>query len=144
AAQPNGPQTGDALLKLGHCLTRLAALQAQPPERAKTLQAARGVYDKLLSKQFNGHPAQPQALVERAKCFAKLNDPGSALRDLRAFTNDPLRNTPVAPVALVELATLLRGQNNAKEAVGVLAKAREQYEQALLKDPQRVGWAALL
>jgi tetratricopeptide (TPR) repeat protein len=143
-AQPNGPQTADALLKLGHCLTRLAALQAQPAERGKTLQAARGVYDKLLSKQFNGHPAQPQALIERAKCFAKLNDPGSAQRDLRGFTNDPLRNTPVAPMALVELATLLRAQNNAKEAVSVLAKAREQYEQTLLKDPQRVGWAALL
>ncbi len=40
-AEPAGPQTGDALLKFGHCLQRRAALQAQAPERAKLSQAAR-------------------------------------------------------------------------------------------------------
>jgi TolA-binding protein len=144
SAHPQGPRAGDALLKLGHCQQRLAALQGQPPERTKLLTAARGTYDKLLGQPFANHPAQPQARIERAKCLAQLGDVGGAVNQLREFTRDPLQKTAVAPIALVQLATLLRAQKNPAEAANVLAKGRQTYEQGLLKDPQRAGWAAIL
>jgi TolA-binding protein len=144
AAQPQGPQSADALLKLGHCLQRMAALQGQPPERAKLLTSARGAYERLLGQPFKGHAAQPQALIERAKCTAQLGDVNGAINQLREFTRDPLKNAPVAPIALVQLATLLRSQNNAVEAANVLAQGRQLYEQNLLKDSERTGWAAIL
>src|SRR5262249_8363966 len=50
----------------------------------------------------------------------------------------------ITPMALLELATLLRGQNKAAEAAGILAKARDQHEAGLGKDPERSGWVALL
>lgn len=143
-AQPKGPQTPDALLRWGHCLQRMATLQAQPPERSKIYQAARGIYERLL-KDFSGHATQPQASVERARCMAGAGDVGGAMNELRRFTTDPLRNTSAGPVALVHLATLLRGQNNAKEAVNVLAKGRELYEKTLSAgDPNQAGWTPLL
>ncbi len=144
AAQPNGPQSADALLKLGHCLQRMAALQGQPAERTKILTAARAAYDRLLAPPFNNNAAQPQARIERAKCMAQLGDVNGAVNQLREFTRDPLQRSAVAPVALVQLATLLRGQNNPNEAANVLAKGRKDHEADLLKDPQRAGWAALL
>src|SRR5262249_54038587 len=88
--------------------------------------------------------SQPQALIERAKCLAQLGEVNPAVNELRKFTEEPLRNTPVAPVALVHLATLLRGQKNPAEAAAVLAKGRQQYDPALSKDPGRAGWVALL
>jgi cellulose synthase operon protein C len=144
SAQPQGPKSGDALLKLGHCLQRMAALQGQPPERAKILASARTAYERLLTPPFANHPARPHALIERAKCMAQTGDVNGAVNQLREFTRDPLQKTPVAPMALVQLATLLRGQNNPAEAVNVLAKGRQQYEQELLKDPERANWAAVL
>src|SRR5262249_44811901 len=44
AADPKGTMVPDALIKLGHCLQRIAGLQAQPPERNKYLGAARAAY----------------------------------------------------------------------------------------------------
>ncbi len=143
AAQPKGPQTADALLKRGHCLQRLAALQGQPQERMKILTEARGVYDRLL-KEFVGSPVFAHARIERAKCSAGMGDVNGAANELREFTRDPLRKAAEAPIALVQLATLLRAQNNPTEAANVLAKARQEYEPALAKDPRHSGWVALL
>src|SRR5262249_18357698 len=134
----------DALLKLGLCQQRMAALQGQPPERVKLLQTARQTYEKLLSPQFKASPLQPQALFERAKCIAQTGDPNQAINELRRFTTDPLRNSPAAPMALLQLATLLRAQNKAAEAADVLAKGREFHEPALAKDPQQSGVIHLL
>lgn len=142
---PVHPQTPDAFLKLGMCQQRQAALMAQPPERAKVLMTARATYEKLLgNKQYANHPLLPQALFERAKCIGQVGDVNAAINELRRFTTDPLRASPVAPLAQLQLATLLRGQNKAKEAVDLLAKAREQYEPLLGKDPERAGWIVLL
>jgi TolA-binding protein len=143
-AQPNGPQSADALLKLGHCLQRMAALQGQPAERTKVLTAARAAYDKLLAPPLAASPVAPQARIERAKCLAQMGDVNGAVNQLREFTRDPLQKTSVAPIAIVQLATLLRGQNNPVEAANVLAKARKDHENDLLKDPQRAQWAAIL
>ena len=143
SSQPNGPQTADALFKLGHCHQRLAALLAQPPDQQKELAGARAAYEQILQR-FAKDPLQPHALFERAKVLARSNDINGAINELRRFLNDPLKASPVAPMAVLHLATLLRGQNNAAEAAKVLAQCREQHEANLLKDPARAGWVPLL
>jgi TolA-binding protein len=142
--QPNGPQAPDALLKLGLCYQRLAGLMAEPPEKAKMLQSARAVYDRLIAPQLAQHPVQPQAFLERAKCIAQMGDVNGAVNELRRFTNDPLQRAPVAPIALLQLATLLRSQNKAGEAADIMARARQQYEGDLARDQARAGWVTLL
>jgi TolA-binding protein len=142
-AQSAGPQTADALLKLGLCHQRLAAVLVQPPARAKELGDARAAYERLM-QQFPQHPLQPQAVLERAKCLAQAGDVNGAINEQRRFTNDPLKQAPVAPLGLLELATLLRGQNQAAQAADVLAQGRQQHEAHLQQDPARAGWVALL
>jgi len=141
--QPNGPHTADALFKLGHCHQRLADLLAQPPDQAKALAAARAAYEQILHR-FPKDPVQAHAIFERAKVLARGKDTGGAMNELRRFLNDPLRKASVAPMALLHLATLLRGQNNPQEAAKVLAACRQQHEQELLKDPARTAWVSLI
>ena len=144
ASQPNSPQAADALLKLGYCQQKLAGILAQPPDQAKALAAARAAYEQLLQKYGNS-PEAPQASFERAKCLAAQKDVNGAINELRRFTNDGrLKNSPIAPMALLELATLLRGQNQAAQAAEVLGQCRQQYEAKLQADPAHAGWATLL
>jgi TolA-binding protein len=142
-SQPSGPQTADALFKLGHCQQRLAGLLAQPPDQAKALASARAAYEQILQR-FPKDPIQPAAHFERAKVLARAKDVNGAINELRRFSNDPLKNAPVAPMALLQLATLLRSQNNPQEAAKVLAQCRQQHEPELLKDPARASWVPLL
>ena len=53
------------------------------------------------------------------------------------FTTDPLKNTAIAPMAQVHLATLYRGQNRSQDAATLLAQTRQNYETALRNDPKR-------
>jgi TolA-binding protein len=143
-AQPASPQAPDALLKLGLCHQRLASLLVQPQEKAPVLGNARATYERLI-QQFPKHPLMPQAVFERAKCIAQAGDVNGAINELRRFTNDPaLQAAPVGPMAVLQLATLLRGQNKAAEAADALAKARPQMEPAMLRDPARADWVPLL
>jgi TolA-binding protein len=143
-AQPNAPQTPDALLKLGLCHQRLAAQLAEPQAKAKVLGDARAAYERLM-QQFPKHELQPQAVLERAKCIAQSGDVNGGINELRRFTTDPaLKSATVAPLAVLQLATLLRAQNQAAAAADVIAQARPQYEPILQKDPARAGWIALL
>jgi TolA-binding protein len=143
-AQPMSPQAPDALLKLGLCHQRLASLIVQPQERATILGNARATYERLI-QQFPKHPLQPQAVFERAKCIGQTGDVNGAINELRRFANDPtLRTAPVAPMAVLQLATLLRGQNKSAEAADELAKARPLMEPEMLKDPARATWVPLL
>jgi TolA-binding protein len=143
AAAPNSPQMPDALLKLGHCQQRLATLFVQPPDQAKAIGAARAAYEQILQK-FPKHELQPQAVFERAKCIALAKDVNGAMNELRRFTQDPLKGTTIAPMAVLHLATLLRGQNQATAAADALNQCRQQHEQKLLQDPARAGWVPLL
>jgi TolA-binding protein len=143
AAQPNGPEAADALLKLGYCQQRLAGLLAQPPEQAKAVGAARAAYEQILQR-FGNSPVAPQARFERAKCLALAKDVNGAANELRNFTRDPLQRSAIAPIAVLHLATLLRGQNKAQEAADVLSQCRRQHEADLLKDPARAPWVPLL
>src|SRR5262249_44865265 len=97
----------DSLLKLGPCPPPLAGLLAQPQEKNKELATARAAYERLM-QQFPKHDLQPQAVLERARCIALMGDPNGAINELRRFTNDPLKQAPVAPMGLLQLATLLR------------------------------------
>lgn len=142
-SNPKDANAPDALLKFGLCQQRLAALLAQPPEKKKALGAARAAYERL-AKDFKDHPLQPQAVYERAKVLLLQGDSGNGLNELRRFTTDPLQKAKVAPIAVVALATQLRAQNKASDAVELLQKARDQHEGALASDPQRAGWAVLL
>jgi TolA-binding protein len=142
-SQANNPAAADALLKLGHCQQRLSALLAQPPEKAQALAAARAAYEQL-TQRFPKDALVPQAVFERAKVLAQANDVNGAINELRRFTNDPLKAAPIAPMALLRLATLLRGQNQAQQAADVLNQCRQQHEAAMLKDPERAEWVVLL
>src|SRR5262249_10593334 len=64
---------------------------------------------------------------------------------LRRFTAEPLRKSSITPLALVSMATLLRGQEGrAWEAATILGQWRKQHEKTLLGDPARSGWVPLL
>jgi TolA-binding protein len=142
--QGNDERAADALLKLGYCHQRLAALFAQQADRAKGLASARTAYEQLMQK-FPKHGHYPQAIFERAKVLAQTGDANGAVNELRRFTNDAtLKAAPIAPMAVLRLATLLRGQNQAGQAADALGQCRQQHEQALLKDPARAGWVPLL
>lgn len=135
-SNPKAPEVPDAMLKLGVCQTRLALQLANPPERNQALQAARGTFDKLIQgfpKEIQGM----QAVLERAKCQAAQGDKGGAINELRKFTNDPLQQTPIAPIAVLHLATLLREQNKAGEAADMLNAVRQKHEPKA--DPERVA-----
>ncbi|MBY0526989.1 MAG: tetratricopeptide repeat protein [Gemmataceae bacterium] len=138
-----GPLTPMALMKIGYCNQRLAALQAQPPEKAKYLTAARVAYKKLYAE----HPrdqALPYAVFEEAKCFVNLGAVPRALENLRRFSNDPYKQSPIAPLAFLNLATIFRTQNQAAQGAQVLSQALDQYGDALRKDPTRTAWLPLL
>ncbi|MBO0697367.1 MAG: tetratricopeptide repeat protein, partial [Zavarzinella sp.] len=138
SANSRSPQLPDAMLKLGTCQMRQAALIAVPQERAPIIQAARQTFQKLL-QQYPKEPQAAQAKMENAKCLALAGDKGGAINELRQFTQDPWQNSPAAPFALMALATLLREQNQPQPAADVLAAARQKHEPALQKDPDRVA-----
>lgn len=144
AGLPPSADTPEALLKLGLVQQRMAGLLAQPAEKNKGLARARATYERLLGKEFAGQAAAAQAVLERAKVIALAGDVNNAVTELRKFQNDPLKNSLPAPMAMVQLATYLRGQNKAAEAADTLAKAREQHEGILVKDPERQTWIAIL
>jgi TolA-binding protein len=143
ASQGTSPQAPDALLKLGHCLQRRAALLAEPKDRIKGFAEARLVFDRLV-KQFPRHELYPQGMLERAKCLAQQGNPNGAIGELRGFVTDPLRQSAIAPLGVLQLATLLRGQNKAGEAADHLAQCRQLHEANFLKDPTRAGLVPLL
>lgn len=137
------PQTPDALLKLGYCQQRIARQLADPNARNQKLQAARQAFERV-GQQFAASAAAPAAAFERANCLIELNDLGSAQNELTRFRADPLKASPIAPLAWLRLAQLLRAQNKAAEAATVLQEARNNYEAALANDPARAPWASLL
>jgi TolA-binding protein len=144
AAYPKAAEAADALLKLGYCHKRLGIQLADPKEKGEAFQRARQTFEKL-TQQYPKAPEAGAAALERAKVMALQGDKGGATNALRAFQNDGnLKQTPSAPLAAVALATLLREQNQAAQAVQVLQTARQDYEGKLAGDPQRADWVHLL
>ncbi|HEX3148844.1 MAG TPA: tetratricopeptide repeat protein [Gemmataceae bacterium] len=137
-ANPKAPEVPDALLKLGTCQMRQAALIAVPQERAPVVQAARNTFQKL-TQQFPKEPQAAQAKMENAKCMALAGDKGGAINELKQFTQDPWQNSPTAPFAVLALATLLREQNQPQPAADALAASRQKHEPNLQKDPEKLA-----
>src|SRR5262249_24108108 len=90
-----------------------------PPRAPPPTPAA---YEHFLRPPLAQHPHHAQPIFERAKVLAAQGDVNGAVNELRRFTNDPLRNSRPGPLAVVQLATFLRGQNKAADAVAVLAQ----------------------
>ena len=143
AANPKAEQVADALLKLGLCHRRLGTQLAPGNERNDALNKARGALERL-QRELPQSPLIGSAHLERAKVIALQGDKGGAVNALRPFQNDPLQKSPVAPLALVSLATLLREQKQAQAAADTLKQARERFEGQLGKDPARADWISLL
>jgi len=137
-ANPKALEVPDAMLKLGTCQMRQAALIAVPAERAPIIQAARTTFQKI-AQQFPQAPQAAQAKMENAKCQALAGDKGGAINELRQFTADPWQNSPVAPFAVMAMATMLREQNQPQPAADALAAARAKHEPGLQKDPERIA-----
>jgi TolA-binding protein len=143
ASNPKAADAPDAYLKLGLCLKRLGATLADANERTQLLNKAREVYEKLAAD----YPQSPQAghaRLERAKVRALLGDRAGAFRDLQRFTTGSLQQSPVAPLAALHHAALLREDNKPADAAKVLADARSKYEKDLAGDKVRFEWAHLL
>ncbi len=143
AAAPKAEQTPDALLKLGMCYKRLGSGLPAGNERNEALQKARGALERLL-REFPQSPLQGHAQAERAKVLALQGDVGGAINALQGFRQPPLQDNPVAPLAIIHLATLLRSQNQAAQAADTLRAARARYEGPLHNDPSRREWLGLL
>ena len=135
AAQPKGPNAPDALLKLGYCYQRIAAVLADPAARQTMLMQAKEVYERL-PRDFGQSPAVAAAAFERAKCLVALGDVNGAIGELGRFQNDPFKSHPVAPLALVRLSSLLRSQNRAGEAVNVMNQCRRSTTRAWQTTPR--------
>ncbi len=133
----------DAFLKLGLCLRRCGMLEADANERNQFLNKARECYEKL-EREYSQSPEASHARLELAKVRALMGDRGGAMNDLRQFQNGERAQSPVAPLAFIHLATLLREENQPAEAVKVLDEARKKFEAALAQDKERADWAHLL
>ncbi len=143
SANANHRLAPDAWLKLGQCNQHVAAIVDQPEGRQKSLESARQSYDKLL-QQFSKHPLASVAMFEKANCRVIAGDIGGAINELNRFRNDPLKSTPIAPLAVIRQATLMLAQNRAADAAKTLADCRQQHEAALNGDSTRRDWLASL
>jgi TolA-binding protein len=143
AANPKAPEAADALVKFGYCQKRLGIQLAPGNERNDALNKARAAFERV-AKDFPQSPVAGNAALERAQVMVLQGDKGGATNALAAFANDPLAKSPVAPLAFVSRATLLREQNQAGNAAGLLQDARNRFEGQLNGDPARKDWVHLL
>ncbi|MCS6866052.1 MAG: tetratricopeptide repeat protein [Gemmataceae bacterium] len=130
AAHPKAEPTPEALVKLGHSYKRLAMQLPPGNERNDLLNKARATLERQL-REFPQAESRGEAMLERAQVLLAQGDRNGAINTLRGFTNDPLQKSPVAPLAMIAWATLLREQNQPAEAVKVLQQAREKLEGTL-------------
>jgi tetratricopeptide (TPR) repeat protein len=137
------PLVPDALMRLGYCQRRLAALSGEEQEQKASRDRARSAIEQVLL-DYPGHELVGHATLERARFLAD-DDARQGMIRLRRFIAGPLRGSPVVPLAYLELARLLRGEDGkAAEAARLLERCRQQHEAALLRDPGRRGWVGLL
>lgn len=135
SSSETSPHAPDALLKLGVANQKLAALIADATEKKTAYQNARAAYDRVMQK-FPQSPAFPVAVFENGRLLATLGDPGNAMTQLSRFQHAPLRQSPAAPAALIQLGDLQRRHGQAPQAVQLLQQLRNE-ETALAKDPAR-------
>ncbi len=144
AQQPYDGRDPDALMRLGQCQLRLAALAAKDEERNALEAASRTSFERVLL-EYPNNDLQPHAILERARWVRKGGDQDEAVRRLRPFASGPLDKHPLAPLAVVNLCGWMRLQDGkAAEAARILGRTRRKYEKELKADPARAEWAPLL
>lgn len=143
SANPKAADAPAALLKLAYCRKRLGYALADANERNQTLNSAREAYDKL-TKEYPQSPLAPLARLEQAKVKALMGDRGGAINDLKGASQGDLKANPIAPLAALHMATLLREENKPADAVIVLDDARKRFDAALAADPEKLDWIHLL
>jgi tetratricopeptide (TPR) repeat protein len=144
ADQPDSALAAEALLRIGVCQERLAAVMSNQDERNKLLATARSSYERALV-EYPLHPRGPVAVLARARCLNLAGDPNEAIRRLQAFGSGALKKEPAAPLAMLLQAELIGGQENkAADAVRALALCRKRHEQTLSNDPKRADWVLLI
>ncbi len=144
AQQPYDDRDPDALMRLGLCQRRLAALAAKDEDRTALEGASRTSFERVLL-EYPNNELQPHAIIERARWVRKGGDQDEAVRRLRPFAAGALDKHPLAPLAVVNLCGWMRLQDGkAAEAARILARTRRKVEQALKADPARAEWAPLL
>jgi TolA-binding protein len=144
ADNSNSPLAAGALLRLGLCQQRLAAVMAQEEERKKLFEAARSGYERVLL-EYPRHELGPVAAFMRARCIAQAGDSNEAIKRLQAFATGALKKEPIAPLAELFLAELIGAQENkAADAARILTQCRRLHEAALRADPARAAWVPLL
>ncbi len=145
AANPKSDQAPDALIKYALCQKRLGIQLAPGAEKNDAFNKARGALEKIINDPgYNKSPLLGAAHLERAKVLILQGDKGNAINVLRQFAGDPLQKSPVAALAHITLATLLREQNQFQPAVDTLLQARQKFEPQLAADPTRADWIPLL
>ncbi len=144
AQQPYDDRDPDALMRLGQCQRRLAALAAKDEDRNALEAASRASFERVLL-EYPNNDLQPHAIIERARWVRKGGDQDEAVRRLRPFASGALYKHPLAPLAVVNLCGWMRLQDGkAAEAARVLGRTRRKYEKVLKADPARAEWAPLL
>lgn len=143
AAKQGSPEVPEAMIKLGYCYQQVASLHAVPEERVKAATAGREVYEATRAT-FPEHPLRAVAEYERANCYVLAGDPASALSKLVRFHGEPFVRHPIAPVAVLRQAQIMRSLGQAGEAVAVLAACRQRHEEEMKKDKSRASMVPLL
>ncbi len=143
-SEPYADRDPDALMRLGLCQRRLAALAAKDDDRNALSGASRGSFERVLL-EYPRDELQPHAALERACWIKQSGDVTEAIRRLRPFASGNLDKHPLAPLAVLHLGGWLRSQDGmAPEAVRLLARCRRQYDHVLKADPAHAEWAAML
>lgn len=143
ASASAGAQAPEVMMKLAHSYRQAAALLADPAERTAAANAARELYEAFRA-QYGNHALRPVAEYERANCYVLAGDPNTGISKLERFRADPLGAAPVAPLANLRHAQLLRAVGQPAPAAQILAECRARHEAALLKDPGRAAWVPLI
>jgi tetratricopeptide (TPR) repeat protein len=143
-SDPYADRDPDALMRLGLCQRRLAALAAKDDERNGLYDAARASFERVLL-EYPQDDSQPHAALERARSIRRTGDVTEAIRRLRPFAAGNLEKHSLAPLAVLHLCGWLRLQDGmAPEAARLLSRCRRQFDKALRADPARAEWAPLL
>lgn len=137
------PQTVDAIYKIAYCRQRTAALLADPVEKRKTLVLARRAYATIVS-EFPDHPLYALTLLELAKVNNEVGSVAQAMAALTRFQSEPLKSSPLYPIAMIHLGDAMRARGRAEQAVTLLSQIQKEFEPALMKDPQRSSYVPLL
>jgi TolA-binding protein len=139
------PEGAIATLQIAECYHRIAAIVADPAEKAKALAAALAIYQGFPTTFGATHPLVGQALLGRCNTLAAQGDSTGAMTRLARFqTTEPYPRSPIAPLALTRLAAIMQTQNQYPQSTLLLQSIRQQHEATLLKDPSRAAWVPMI